>query len=158
MPLPAPAHLSALCLPLNGTLVLDHLLFLHASVALGLHGRRKKRRTGSRLSSLWHFDVSSVIALGLWPLSLEGFDMKSRLGSQVYLLVSDPGLKQSTCSLWDTITGENKEPAIGASSAMKYTLRPTYKHFLTVLIELYQLDRSATNRFFFVHTNDRKLH
>ena len=30
VPLPARAHLSALRLPLNGTLALDHLLFLHA--------------------------------------------------------------------------------------------------------------------------------
>lgn len=94
--------------------------------------------TISRLSSPWHFDVSSVIALGLWPLSLEGFDMKSRLGSQVYPMASDPGLKQSACSLWDTITGESEAPSIGASSAMKYTLLPSHKHILGVLIELYQ--------------------
>lgn len=76
VPLPALAHLSALCLPLNGTLVLDHLLFLHASVALGLHREKKNKKCGLALvlSSPWHFDVSSVIALGLWPLSLEGFD------------------------------------------------------------------------------------
>lgn len=85
-------------------------------------------QTGSRLFSLWLFDVSSVIALGLWPLSLEGFDMKSRLGSQVYPMVSDPRLKQSTCSLWDTITRESEAPAIGAFSAMKYTFCPSYKH------------------------------
>lgn len=65
-----------------------------------------KMWTGSRLPSLWHFDVSSVIAVGLSPLSLEGFDMKSRLASQVYPMAADPGLKQSAPSLWDTITGE----------------------------------------------------
>lgn len=135
VPLPARAHLSALRLPLNGTLALDHLLFLHAWVALGSRGKI----CGPSLASLlpWHFDVSSVIALGLWPLSLEGFDMKSRLGSQVYPTASDPGLKQSACSLWDTITKEREAPSIGASSAMKYTFLPSYKHILGVLIELY---------------------
>lgn len=63
-------------------------------------------QTISRLSSAWHFDVSSVIAHGSWQLSLEGFDMKSRLGSQVYPTTSDPGLKQSARSLGDTITRE----------------------------------------------------
>lgn len=96
----------------------------------------EKMWTVSRLSSPWHFDVSSVIALGLWPLSLEGFDMKSRLGSQVYPMASDPGLKQSTCSLRDTITRESEAPSIGASSAMKYTFSLSYKHVLSVLIEL----------------------
>lgn len=98
----------------------------------------EKMWTVSRLSPPWHFDVSSVIALGLWQLSLEGFDMKSRLGSQVYPMASDPGLKQSACSLWDTITGESEAPSIGASSAMKYTFLPSCKHSLGVLIELYQ--------------------
>lgn len=98
----------------------------------------EKMWTVSRLSSPWHFDVSSVIALGLWPLSLEGFDMKSRLGSQVFPMVSDPGLKQSACSLWDTITKESGAPSIGVPSAMKYTFPPSYKHILGVLIELYQ--------------------
>ena len=92
----------------------------------------------SRLSSPWHFDVSSVIALGLWPLSLEGFDMKSRLGSQVYPMASDPGLKQSACSLWDTVTRESKAQSIGVSSAMKYTFPLSYKHILGALIELCQ--------------------
>lgn len=89
-------------------------------------------------TSAWHFDVSSVIALGLRPLSLEGFDMKSRMGSQVYPMASDPGLKQSAGSLWDTITRESEAPSIGASSAMKHTFLPSYKHILGVLIELYQ--------------------
>lgn len=53
-------------------------------------------------------------------------------------MASDPGLKQSTCSLWDTITRESEAPAIGASSAMKYMFCPTYKHIWGVLIELYQ--------------------
>lgn len=63
-------------------------------------------RPVSRLSPAWHFDVSSVIVHGLWQLSLEGFDMKSRLSSQVYATASDPGLKQSAPSPWDTITPE----------------------------------------------------
>lgn len=53
-------------------------------------------------------------------------------------MASDPGLKQSACSLWDTITKESEAPSIGASSAMKYTFLPSYKHILGVLIELYQ--------------------
>lgn len=60
------------------------------------------------------------------------------MGSQVYPMASDPGLKQSACSLWDTITRESEAPSIGASSAMKYTFLPSYKHILGVLIELYQ--------------------
>lgn len=139
VPLPARAHLSALRLPLNGTLALDHLLFLHAWVALGLLGEEEKKKwTISRLSPRWRFDVWSVIALGLRPLSLEGFDMKSRPGSQVYPIAADPGLKQSAYSLWDTITRES----IGASSAMKYAFLPSYKHIWDVLIELYQFTKA----------------
>lgn len=67
----------------------------------------------SRLSPAWHFDVSSVIVCGLWQLSLEGFDMKSRLSSQVYATASDPGLKQSAPSPWDTVTTERLAPHRG---------------------------------------------
>lgn len=115
--------------------------------------------TVSRLSSPWHFDVSSVIAHGLWLLSLEGFDMKSRLGSQVYPMASDPGLKQSAGSLWDTITRESEAPSIGASSAMKYTFLPSYKHILGVLIELYQSTLPLIDfNLKFVQTVDTEIH
>lgn len=58
VPLPARAHLSALCLPLNGTLALDHLLFLHAWVALGLRGKNVDRLSplllpGTLMSQVW---------------------------------------------------------------------------------------------------------
>lgn len=86
---------------------------------------------GTLMSQVW-----LLLDCGRFPL--EGFDMKSRLGSQVYPMASDPGLKQSACSLWDTITRESEAPSIGASSAMKYTFLPSYKHILGVLIELYQ--------------------
>lgn len=92
----------------------------------------EKMWTVSRLSSPWHFDVSSVIAFGLWPLSLEGFDMKSRLGSQVYPMASDPGLKQSTSSLWDTVTSESEAPTMGASSVIILFLPSKLKYFRCV--------------------------
>lgn len=60
VPLPAHAHLSALRLPLNGTLVLDHLLLLHAWVALGLHGKNVDR-------------LSPLFSLALWCLKCDCF-------------------------------------------------------------------------------------
>lgn len=53
-------------------------------------------------------------------------------------MTSDPGLKQSACSLWDTLTRESEAQSEADSSAVKYTFLPRYKHILGVLIELYQ--------------------
>lgn len=139
--------------PLNGTLALDHLLFLHAWVALVARvekrkgrkrgGKKKTRRTVSHLSSPWHFDVSSVIARGLWTLSpLEGFDMKSRPGLS--------GLSHGQWSRTKTISrltvgyyyrGEwgTEDGWGGAPSAMKRTFLPSWEHIRRPpLIELDQ--------------------
>lgn len=70
VPLPAHAHLSALRLPLNGTLALDHLLFLHAWVALGSDGEKKNANQLSPLFSLalWCFkcDCPWIVAAFPW--------------------------------------------------------------------------------------------
>lgn len=79
-----------------------------------------------------------MIVRGLWQLSLEGFDMKSRLSSQVDATASDPGLKQSPhrCGI---LLPLSDSPRIGAPSAMKDPFSwfpPSYGHVLGVLIEL----------------------
>lgn len=68
VPLPAHAHLSALCLPLNGTLALDHLLFLHAWVALGLRGKNVDRLSPLFSLALWCLkcDCSWIVAAFPW--------------------------------------------------------------------------------------------
>lgn len=68
VPLPARAHLSALRLPLNGTLALDHLLFLHAWVALGLRGKNADRLSPLFSLALWCLkcDCSWIVAAFPW--------------------------------------------------------------------------------------------
>lgn len=141
VPLPARAHLSALRLPLSGTPALrssplpPRLSCTPAGAEMVEGGASRL----SRLSPACRFDVSSVIASGLRQRSLEGFDMKSGLSSQVYATASDPGLKQSPgrCGI---LLPASDSPHIGASSAMKDTfpapLSPSCGHILGVLIEL----------------------
>lgn len=76
--------------PLNGTLALDHLLFLHAWVALVAcvekrkeRRKKKKRNAADRLSplfslALWCLKCDCSRIVDAFPL--EGFDMKSRPG------------------------------------------------------------------------------
>lgn len=66
--LPARAHLSALRLPLNGTLALDHLLFLHAWVALGLRGKNVDYLSPLFSLALWCLkcDCSWIVAAFPW--------------------------------------------------------------------------------------------
>lgn len=66
--LPAHTHLSALRLPLNGTLALDHLLFLHAWVALGLRGKNVDRLSPLFSLALWCLkcDCSWIVAAFPW--------------------------------------------------------------------------------------------
>ena len=68
VPLPARAHLSALRLPLNGTLALDHLLFLHAWVALGLRGKNVDRLSPLFSRALWSLkcDCCWIVAAFPW--------------------------------------------------------------------------------------------
>lgn len=68
VPLPAHAHLSALCLPLNGTLALDHLLFFHAWDALGLRGKNVDRLSPLFSLALWCLkcDCSWIVAAFPW--------------------------------------------------------------------------------------------
>lgn len=68
VPLPAHTHLSALRLPLNGTLALDHLLFLHAWVALGLRGKNADHLSPLFSLALWCLkcDCSWIVAAFSW--------------------------------------------------------------------------------------------
>lgn len=68
VPVPARTHLSALRLPLNGTLVLDHLLLRHASVALGLRGKNADRLSPLSSLALWCLkcDCSWIVAAFPW--------------------------------------------------------------------------------------------
>lgn len=70
VPLPARAHLSALRLPLNGTLALDHLLFLHAWVALGLREKNVDRLSPLLLPGTLMSQVWLLLDCGRFPLKV----------------------------------------------------------------------------------------
>lgn len=101
--------LTSVCSPSSSRwrLLLDHLLFLHASVALGRRGRNVDRLSPLVSAALWSL---SVIALGSWTLSLEGSDMKSCWALSVYSAFTQvflrffSGLQQNHWSRTKTIS------------------------------------------------------
>lgn len=90
------------------------------------------KKCGPSLASLLFGTLMSQVWLlldcGCFPL--KALTWKAGWASQVYPMASDPGLKQSASSMWDTITEESEAPGIGASSAMKSTLLQVPNRFL----------------------------